>query len=193
MDAWIKREALKAAAKVALAVTPLTACGAVVADETPSDGAPTASEDELAKRRRQDGGGYTTTSPDDAGSALDAARKKDAALVDANTTVVDASDLDCQALLDTLSPDGGELTSPKLPRTPEVKACCGRLLTEMALAWEPDGSVPTLHGHRWDCCAAVSSDPNQPWSNEFSACTPWGPPMPPPFDPSAELALWEAA
>ncbi|MFO0669739.1 MAG: hypothetical protein U0235_08960 [Polyangiaceae bacterium] len=189
MDAWIKREALKAAAKVALAVTPLTACGAVIADEAPSDGTATASADELAKRRGTDAG-----SPDDAG-AVDAAKRRDAAVAanDATTTVGDASDIDCQTLLDTLSPDGGELPSPALPSTPEVKACCSRLLTETALAWEPDGSVPTLHGHRWDCCAAVSTDPTQPWTNEFSACTPWGPPMPPKFDPTRELAFWEAA
>jgi len=146
MDARTRREALRAAAKVALslAAAGTLACGSTAtdADET------TASE----IRRRAEAG--VSNDGGDGGLSLAQCMEK----------------LDAQK--EQFGPDADSPIPPvKYERTDEVLACCDTFLARHS-------TIPNAREHRWNCCATIN-DSVEDFFQGPTACTPWGPPMPP--------------
>ena len=94
--------------------------------------------------------------------------------------------LDCDALVNAAFPDAGAWPDGKPLVSKEVASCCEKII----LGQEGDGG--RAHPHRWTCCAAL--DWGQGSSQELgTACTPWGPPVPPAMrrreSPASSLGL----
>jgi hypothetical protein len=157
----VHQKALKAASNVAFSVA-LFGCGAVAPDATSSspssaaDGTPATSqaESDLTKKHGHAAAG--------------------AGCHDAGASAPDAAPVDCAALLDATLPSPDRYPGMKQAVSAEVATCCDAFLAD----WEAElakGAVPA-DGHRWSCCAN-QTDPKQ----NGAACTPWGPPVPPPM------------
>jgi hypothetical protein len=154
MDARIRREALRAAAKVALSLTVLTGCSSTPA-ESRDEG--TQSEEALRRRRQDPLASVDTSCPTECEAALDALTAdrdanrmedlpKSPNVVACCNTLLDESDREWSTPMDD---DGGIA----------------------------DASEPFKTKHRFTCCRATGTK-EVPWGTHV-ACTPWGPPMPP--------------
>lgn len=82
----------------------------------------------------------------------------------------------CDAVLVSAFADAGpddfvwnDPSNPRPPVSAEVKACCEEKLTAETATW----NIP----YRWSCCAAIDNGIGNPKIG--TACTPWGPPVPP--------------
>lgn len=181
MNSSIRREALKAAAKVAMSLSAVAACGGTTLTsagtapgESPREEA-AESSDEL---RRADSGATNAT---DAGTRP--SKKKDAAAptypVDAAVAVLDA--VACNAEIDTISPDAG--WDEQLPTNAGLTECCLVIVKDYnEQVTNFDGGTWPDERHRWGCCNLLTTTMPAPRPDYvMQACTPWGPPMPPSF------------
>ncbi len=194
MNSIIRREALKAAAKVAMSLSAVAACGGTTLTNTgsaPDDSTrdeAASSSDEL---RRADSGATTAT---DAGTRP--GKKKDAAAptypVDAAVAVLDA--VACNTKLDKVSPDAS--LGAQLPTNAGLSECCLVIVKNYNdQVTNFDGGAWPAEGHRWGCCDLLTTTMPMPTPHPdyvVQACTPWGPPMPPSF-PFEMLVLAEVA
>lgn len=161
----VHQAALKAAAKVAFSVVLLQGCGGAVAAP---EGARTERDDEgraatneqraTGKLGEEPGGSHAQHPGEDAG---------------ATTSPAPAS---CKATLAAAFPEPAEYKWEPEGHSKDVVACC-----DAELAEKGPGSP-----YRWDCCVAHDADvhPNDVLASVLqvkhrSACTPWGPPVPP--------------
>lgn len=80
--------------------------------------------------------------------------------------------LSCDAVVAGAFPEEGDYPGAKKDVSADVQRCCAELLE----AHEKGGT--RMLRHRWDCCANVESAKS---SHLGIACTPWGPPVPPPM------------
>jgi hypothetical protein len=81
----------------------------------------------------------------------------------------------CDQVLASAFPDAGGWVSPSDPQpavSDDVKACCTEQLLSTQETWELK--------YRWQCCGVLDSW-NNPNQQIAMACTPWGPPVPPPM------------
>lgn len=85
-----------------------------------------------------------------------------------NSTATEKPEFDCTALLDKTFTTPDKYPGENKGVAPEVQRCCEKAL----LASEG------MTKHRWNCCANLDKH-SKP--NVGIACTPWGPPMPPPM------------
>lgn len=180
MDARIRREALKAAAKVAVSLVAVSgiACGAKI-DGGSKDDALIAGNDDTgtstprppASGANEEGNVVSPSQPAKAdASHADATPEVDASVVVALDANVDLAA--CDAKLTALKVDSGGAWPPTpFAKTPENVACCTAILDEIEKSWQFSTE------NQWACCATTAPDPEQPFHR--MACTPWGPPMPP--------------
>jgi hypothetical protein len=87
-----------------------------------------------------------------------------------------AEPLDCKAVVDAAFPTAGRYPGEKQDVSEEVASCCDTLLNST-----DDRFAGT---HRWDCCANAAHP-----DKVGMACTPWGPPVPPPMRRLAALGV----
>jgi hypothetical protein len=181
MDARIRREALKAAAKVALSLAAVgaVACGAKTDEQKTEESASM-----TGTSPAPNGTGNAGTTPGSTPTPTPTPTSTSTPTVDA--AVADAApDLaQCEAKLAALvaarAPDAEARLGTAFETTPENLACCNALLEEYA-----QNLVENPTQHRWDCCATINGEDNMFSGGPGFACTPWGPPMPPAFRPAA--------
>jgi hypothetical protein len=88
---------------------------------------------------------------------------------DAGAATPDSSapTLSCDDVVNAAFPTEGNYPGKKESVSVEVQTCCEKLITS---------TEGVLEHHRWDCCANLPADAG---ASVGSACTPWGPPVPP--------------
>ena len=87
----------------------------------------------------------------------------------------------CSVIVDRFFPGEDDYQPEKhITAPPDVERCCLVALRHQTTeATTPDPAGPLIFNrHRWACCTAVDNPKN---SGLGSACTPWGPPVPPPM------------
>lgn len=157
MDAETRKLALRQAAKMVLGVA-FVGCGGAIAAEAAPDGASDAKT-----------GGYdaAVAVPKDAGLACNLTPEGDAGISESSVAC-------CFALTESATPDAGFAFDPApWASNPSLSGCCTALyekghhsLVSFAYGKEPHWRYDTC-----GACAKLVGDP--------SACTPWGPPVPP--------------
>jgi|GEM_PF-2294603 len=173
----VHQAALKAAAKVTFSFVFLQGCGGAV---TPPEGARTERDEEGRATNEQ----HTTGKPgQEPGDSL-ARDREDAAA----TAPMPAS---CEATLAAAFPEPPEFAFEPEGQSKDVVACCDAELAEKG------PSSP----YRWACCVAHDAEvhPDDAWTSMLqtkhgTACTPWGPPVPPSMARTRrarpEIAAW---
>jgi hypothetical protein len=157
-------KALKAASNVAFSVA-LIGCGA--ASEDAGNGGGAASDGTPASAAESDLNGKPK------------GKTKHGSVATTDTSchdggAPDATPPDCNALVAAAFPTEGNYPGTKQDVGAEVEACCVKLLA----------STDGVMTHRWDCCANLPKD-----ANVGIACTPWGPPVPPPMRRARQLEV----
>lgn len=158
MNAETRKLALRQAAKMVLGAA-FVGCGGAIAAEAVPDGAP-------APR----GGGYdaAVAVPKDAGLACNLTPEGDSGITESSVAC-------CFALTESATPDAGGFDFDPAPwaANPSLSGCCNALYEKghQNLAAFAYGKEPHWRYDTCDICAKVVGNP--------SACTPWGPPVPP--------------
>jgi hypothetical protein len=152
MNKDIHLAALRAAGKVAFSMAFLAGCGSSNQSEAQST-------DDLALKGKQ---------PKDAAATNEAST---AVTNDAGPASCGNAKFTCEDLVKAAFPTPGDYPGTKVTVSAQVASCCHDLLTENRWDFE----------NRWDCCAnhgddALNNDLTTPIG---TACTPWGPPVPP--------------
>lgn len=183
MNVRTRREALKAAAKVALSISVVTggaaACGGATTGSSDRGDPNTRQQEEatgeLATRR--DGG--ASYRPNEAGpTALDAA----VAVVD--SAVVETA-AQCEAKLTASVIADADMFQALPTNDSAVASCCVTVLKdyeERITTWTEDSGPWPETQHRWSCCEVLRDRQELDTQSLGMACTPWGPPMPPSFE-----------
>jgi hypothetical protein len=208
MEAKVLRAALSAAIRVTVS-TSLLGCGGVTSggqSEAPAGSDPPATDSQgqgvTAPAPSYDGygaGGYPTSTagsgnntagtPSAAGSGSGglASGEGGAAGAGGMPTPPDPCEAaqSCVSDLQALRSD----TWPQLPTTPRTTECCQLVIGTRAPWGAPlQCGEETFNGHDellWPCCEVLQSP-------QDTACTPWGPPVPPELD-LEQLLEWAAA
>lgn len=161
--------ALRAAAKVAFSIT-FVGCGGATSAALATEDHPGASSD----------AGYDANAGYGANDDPKDADRKEGGL--GEKPCDDEKDagraLACDELIASTFGDGGAWPTRGEPVSPDVKACCSDAIQDT----QPNGTIGSPY--HWQCCIVLDLA-----SELNSACTPWGPPVPPAMlRPHAEVA-----
>jgi hypothetical protein len=183
MDARIRREALKAAAKVALSVTALAGGTLVGCSSTQQDDA-SPTQDELR----------TNAAPPTAAACESELNSLSSTATDARTELPRTESVKtcCKVLLKALwSGQAEEDFGMPMDDSSDAAAEAGDTVVqagpEAGADATAEASAPVRTTHRMDCCRALATNPNQWWVGTPVACSPWGPPMPPSMDHAFDM------
>jgi len=156
MNAETRKLALRQAAKLVLG-TAFVGCGVAIAAEATPDAAPDVKST-----------GHDAAVPKDAGLACNLAPEGDAGISESSVAC-------CFALTEAATPDAGGFGFDPAPwaANPSLSGCCNALYEKghQSLVGFAYGREPHWRYDTCGICAQLVGDP--------SACTPWGPPVPP--------------
>lgn len=153
--------ALRSAAKVAFSVAFVGGCGGNTNSVIGTSDAPVSSESAYGSQE-------TSTPPPEKGVRL--GKQCEDAGADAKPSP------SCDVLLAEAFGDGNTGPIPGDPVSQDLKACCSDVIKESV-----ESTDPTFRAeYHWDCCAVTNWGADLDFDVGF-ACTPWGPPVPPPM------------